>query len=163
MSEAGAENLDEQTLARRMRVLQIIATAFLLAIAMYGLVAYLVASVPLQEASAPGPYFAPVLMLLAAVAMGVAPIVERFVLSRGSDRPLGTFFAASLIGLALRESGAVYGLIAALATREPGWFGAAASVSVAAILFGWPRRARLDSYLAAQRFERGPGSAMPTR
>ena len=157
MSEAVTENLDEETLARRMRMLHLIATAFLLAIAMYGLVAYWVASVPLQPESAPGPYFAPVLMLLAALAIGVSPMVERFVLSRGSDRPLGTFFAASLIGLALREAGAVYGLIAALATREPGWFGAAASVSVAALLLAWPRRARLDAYLAAQASaSRGP-------
>lgn len=142
------ESLDEKTLVQRMRVLQVVATAFLLAIGVYGVVAHIVASVPLQADSAPGPYFAPVLMILAALAMGVAPIIKRFVLSRDSDRPLATFVAANLIGLALRESGAVYGLIAALATREPGWFGAAASASVAAILFGWPRRTQLDAYLA---------------
>lgn len=153
------ESLDERSIARRLRALQVIAAAFILAIALYGLVAHVASRVPLQQGSEPAPYFAPVLMLLAALAMGVAPIVERFVLSRASDRPLSTFFVATLIGLALREAGAVYGLIAALATREPGWFGAAASVSVAALLFAWPRRARLDAHLAASSADHGDGRA----
>lgn len=149
MGQDVSESWDDAARVRRVRMLQVIAAAFLVAIGLYGVVATLAAKVPIQPGQEPAPYFAPILMVLAVLAIGVAPIVERFVLSRSSDRPLATFFAASLMGLALREAGAVYGLIAALATRNPGWFVAAASVSIAAILFGWPRRAALDRYLDA--------------
>ena len=88
--------------------------------------------------------FAFVLAGLGATLLVAAPFVRTALMARG-PRTVQAWFAAFIVAQALRESVAVFGLIASFETHDKRWVIGCAVAAVAAMLLAFPMSLDLDT------------------
>ena len=131
------------------RLLMIICAALLVSLVIYVVVATILVNRQGFTMDADIPAFLPQLLAaigvgMLAVAQAVASVIMRQATAAGDlGARLRTAQTATVIGMALRESTAIIGLVATLLTGEQLWVLALASLSALAMLVNWPRRDRL--------------------
>ena len=131
------------------RRLQIVAGAMALGVAL-GLVVLLLLNASGSLAGiAAGGEGAPMvggLVVLAAVLLVAAPVVERFLVSRqGASEPVQRYQTAKVVSLALRETVGLLGFVVGLFSGSLLWAASLAAASLLAIAIAWPRERDLAS------------------
>jgi hypothetical protein len=145
----------------RLRILNVICFALAASVGLYMAIAWLVLEVVGFEAPlASGVGYLPQLLsLLGFLPLILAPLVSGSLLKKistadqeTSPEQVGTAFqTATVVGFALRESGAVVGLVLSLLTGQLFWCLALGGASLLAMMMGWPRREHLLGLLGADR------------
>lgn len=141
----------ESLVDARMRVLNIICAALLASVLMYVAIAwFLLARAGLTPSGALNDLGIALYVLAAAavVPLIVAPVVSKAVLRQAisrvenpaSEKILDAYQSSVIIGMAMRESTAIIGLVITLLTGSLTWVTALAAASLLAMLTAWPRR-----------------------
>ncbi len=144
--------MDESGLKRLTVTLQLIQFAILNATVLYVVVAWMVtrSSEPALEGATPEwlPHVLAALGLAALVAAGpVSKLLMRSQKARSGSGPQGlrqAIMQSHIIGAAIRESAAIYGLVATFVTGSMLWVGGMSLLTVLALLATWPTRSRLQ-------------------
>lgn len=144
-----------QSLDSAARINTVLAATMLASVAVYVVIAYLVAP------TAAGDPLDPELLRTLAIVLGVvsaATLITAEVLFRArlrgaraatavSERLAG-YRVAMIIAFALRESVAIYGLVLSFLSNDPVWAIGFAAVAALAMVAGWPRRSTLEALAA---------------
>lgn len=81
----------------------------------------------------------------------VAPLVEKRIRESGRGaapaQALSVFRTATVVGFALREAAALFGLLIAVLTGEPFWCFALSAAALVAMIAAWPTRGKLERYV----------------
>lgn len=81
----------------------------------------------------------------------IAPVVERKLreASRGAApaEAVAAFRRATVVGFALREAAALFGLLIAIFTGEPLWCFGLALAALVAMIAAWPSRGKLERFV----------------
>ncbi len=143
--------MDEAGLNRLAVTLQIIHFAILSATALYVMIAWVVtrrqSHVPAGALPSWLPHVLATLGVAALLAAGpVSKLLMRLQKARGSgSRGLYQAIAQShIVGVALRESAVIFGLVATFVTGSMLWVGGMGLFTLLALLATWPTRARLQ-------------------
>lgn len=80
----------------------------------------------------------------------VAPLLEARIKAAGAgkapDRSLAAFRTATVVGFALREAAAVFGLVIAVTTGDPLWCYVLSAAALVAMAGAWPSQSRLERF-----------------
>lgn len=148
-----APELGDPRFAREAMTLKILAGALAASVLVYAGVAWFLTS----EAAAAGlePTGLPeplpwVFLGLGVVLLLAAPLVEGRIRAAGAgrepDQTVAAFRTATIVGFALREAAAVFGLVIAITTGEAVWCYALSAAAILAMAGAWPSQSRLERF-----------------
>jgi len=99
----------------------------------------------------------PILFALAIVQLALAPFLPRLLQNysqpaKSSKKALEqSLISSHIIGLALRQTAAVFGFVLSILTNDPGWAMLLGALAAIAILFSWPKRRGIEQRVISQR------------
>ena len=148
----------EPLIHERLRILGIICAALVGSVLFYGVLAWFLlaqGAIGPGEEGGPGPFVPYVLAALGFCALVAAPVVSSAVFRSGGggketpdpEQMLARYQTSVIVGFAVRESAAVFGLVATFLTGDLIWVGVLGLAASLAMIAAWPRREKVQSVL----------------
>lgn len=145
--------LGDPRFAREALTLKVLAGALAASVLVYAGVAWFLtseaAAVGLEPTGLPDP-LPWVFLGLGIVMLLAAPLVEARIRAAGAGRKpaqaVAAFRTATIVGFALREAAAVFGLVIAITTGEAVWCYALSLAAILAMVGAWPSQSRLERF-----------------
>ncbi len=142
---------EDAVVAATYRLVVIVCAALLVSLVIYVVLAsFLVEQEGFVVAGDLPPVLPPLLAAIGVAMLGIAQVIPSLIARQAratSDvgERLRTAQTATIIGMALRESTAIFGLVITLLTGEIVWVLALAGLSALAMVVNWPRRSQFQS------------------
>lgn len=151
---AATPELGDPRFQREAVTLQVLAGALAASVVIYAGIAWFFTSEAVAAGFEPAGLPEPLPWVFAGLGLAlllVAPLVEARIKAGGAgahpDRALATFRTGTIVGFALREAAALFGLVIAITTGRPLWCYALAAAALLAMAGAWPSQSRLERYL----------------
>lgn len=143
---------EDAVVAATYRLVVIVCAALLVSLVIYVVLAsFLVEQEGFVVAGDLPPVLPPLLAVIGVAMLGVAQVIPSMITRQAGTASadlgerLRTAQTATIIGMALRESTAIFGLVITLLTGEILWVLALAALSALAMVVNWPRRSQFQS------------------